>query len=67
MKAFLLKMLSGVDGDISAKRVIAFMLTVAVILYVLISLFKGDADPLVVTAMLSAVTGILTVGAFTKS
>ena len=59
MKDFFNNMLSGPDGDISAKRVTAFALVLAGIAYAFIGLAIGKPDPTTVGVLIGGGTGIL--------
>ena len=63
MKKFFWTMLSGPDGDISAKRSTVFALLVSLVVYI----FLPKANPAIVGSMLGAITLILGVQAVTRS
>lgn len=59
MKEFLLEMIQGPKGEISSKRVCAFILVAAGILYAFIALFIGRMDAATVGVLVVGGTGIL--------
>ena len=59
MKEFLLEMIQGPKGEVSSKRVCAFILVAAGILYAFIALFIGRMDAATVGVIIGGATGIL--------
>lgn len=64
MIEFFKTMLSGMDGDISAKRVSAFALYVAGIVYIFVS---ESPDPNVLYSVFGSATALLGIGAATHT
>ena len=62
MGSFIMSMLSGPTGEISSKRVAAFMLIIAAIVYAFVK-----SDPVMCAELIGGGCALLGVAAFTKS
>lgn len=67
MKKFILTMLRGPDGDISSKRVAAFVLILSGIGYVVAALILDRQDAAVAGVLIGGGTGILVAQAVSRT